>query len=195
MSLQYARMCVCAQQLRTQDSANSYAANLYDAVILFALAAGEHLDELSNGALIVAAMRNVSFDGMTGRVQIDQSGDLKESLRAMNYVLEGDGTMHGKQIGVYSALDRQYSAVQHDVIWPGGSDVVPFAWLSCQVGAYLVQQSRCTPCPPGSASVGGTVTACVQCSAGMRSAAASFGPACRLSRMLDPPWGAASFFL
>jgi hypothetical protein len=183
------------QHLRTQDSANSYAANLYDAVILFALAAGEHLDELSNGALIVAAMRNVSFDGMTGRVQIDQSGDLKESLRAMNYVLEGDGTMHGKQMGVYSTLDRQYSAVQHDVIWPGGSDVVPFAWLSCQVGAYLVQQSRCTPCPPGSASVGGTVTACVQCSAGMRSAAASFGPACRLSRMLDPPWGAASFFL
>jgi ABC-type branched-subunit amino acid transport system substrate-binding protein len=79
------------QHLRTQDSANSYAANLYDAVILFALAAGEHLDELSNGALIVAAMRNLSFDGMTGRVQIDQSGDMKESLRAMNYVLEGDG--------------------------------------------------------------------------------------------------------
>ena len=134
-------------------------------------------------------MKNVSFDGMTGRVQIDQSGDMKESLRAMNYVLEGDRTMHGKQIGVYSALDRQYSAVQHDVIWPGGCDVVPFAWLSCQVGAYLVQQSRCTPCLPGSASVGGTVTACMQCSAGMRSAAASFGPACRLSRMLDPNRG------
>jgi hypothetical protein len=156
------------QHLAGDESANLYAANLYDAVMLFALATGEHLDGISNGALIVAAMRNASFDGMTGRVQIDEFGDMKESLRAMNYVLEDNGLMRGKQIGVYSALERQYSAGEQRVVWPGGSNVLPISWLSCEVGAYIVEQSFCQPCGAGWVSVGGTLTACLECSAGMR---------------------------
>jgi hypothetical protein len=44
------------------------------------------------------------------------------------------------------------------------------AWLptfSCEVGLYASDNgTSCVPCPPGSSSVGGAVTACVHCSAG-----------------------------
>jgi hypothetical protein len=43
---------------------------------------------------------------------------------------------------------------------------VPLEKLTCDVGHYAVNGTSCAPCPPGSASVGGTATACVQCSAG-----------------------------
>ena len=104
-----------------------YAANLYDAVMLYAVAAGKHLDELSNGTLIVNSMRNASFAGMTGRVELDEDGDMKESIRAMNYLLKSDEKqMHGSQIGVHDALSRRYSPLQNiEVIWPGGLRVVP----------------------------------------------------------------------
>ena len=156
------------QHLGDAESTSLYAANLYDAITLFAVAASKHIGDL-NGKLIVDAMRNASFDGMTGRVLLDESGDMKESIRTMNYVLEADGIMRGRRMGTYSGLNREYSAAPYAVIWPGGSSAMPVAWLSCEIGSYLVQQSLCEPCPAGSRSVGGTVTSCQQCSAGLRS--------------------------
>jgi hypothetical protein len=95
--------------------------------MLYAVAAGKHLDELSNGTLIVNAMRSASFAGMTGRVELDGDGDMKESIRAMNYLLKSDEKqMHGSQIGVHDALSRRYSPLQNvEVTWPGGLRVVP----------------------------------------------------------------------
>jgi hypothetical protein len=43
-----------------------------------------------------------------------------------------------------------------------------FPTFACEVGLYAVDKANCVPCPPGSSSVGGAVTACVQCSAGAR---------------------------
>jgi hypothetical protein len=45
------------------------------------------------------------------------------------------------------------------------------AWIppekhSCDVGNYAMNETSCTPCPPGSGSVGGAATACRQCAAG-----------------------------
>ena len=116
------------QRLGNETPTSLYAANLYDAVMLYAIAAGKHLEELSDGKLIVEAMLNASFDGMTGRVELDGAKDLKESIRAMNYLLESDGRMHGRQIGVYDALSHRYSPLQNiEVIWPGGLYTVPSA--------------------------------------------------------------------
>jgi hypothetical protein len=114
------------QQLGDDDSSNLYAANLYDAVMLFASAAGKHLKELSNGKLMVQAMMNASFDGKTGRVELDEQGDLKESISTMNYVVQSGGPMLGRRIGVYDAPSRRYSPVQNvTVVWPGNVHVVP----------------------------------------------------------------------
>jgi len=38
----------------------------------------------------------------------------------------------------------------------------------CDIGNYAVNETSCTPCPPGSASMGGIASACVQCLAGAR---------------------------
>ena len=116
------------QRLGDDESTNLYAAYLYDAVMLFAQTAGKHLTELSNGKLIVEAMLNASFEGKTGRVELDHSGDMRESIGAMNYVPESGGTMRGWQIGVYDALSRRYSPLHNDtvaLVWPGNALATP----------------------------------------------------------------------
>ena len=45
---------------------------------------------------------------------------------------------------------------------------VPAEKLTCDVGHYVADATSCAPCLAGSASAGGTATACVQCSAGAR---------------------------
>ena len=105
-----------------------FAANMYDAVVLYAMAIGIGRNSSGplNGRDLVKAMRNVSFDGMTGRVEIDENGDMKESIRAMNYLLGSDGAMRGRQIGVYSAPSGRYSPLEsHTIVWPGGSGAAP----------------------------------------------------------------------
>jgi atrial natriuretic peptide receptor A len=126
---------------QTLDSNNRnptpFSANLYDAVILFALAAGNHLQELSNGKVMVEAMRNASFDGMTGRVEIDQSGDMKESLLVLNYLLGNDGSMKRNTMGVYDALSRHYNPARgYTIVWPGGVGATPKdSPMTCPPGA------------------------------------------------------------
>jgi hypothetical protein len=155
------------QKLDNSTVVNLYAANLYDAIMLYATVAGRHLGELSDGKLMAQAMRNVSFHGMTGKVTIDQNGDMKESIRASNYQLHPDGRMRSSKMGVFDGASRQYIAVENaSVVWPGGSNVPPISWLSCDVGMYLVEQKRCMPCLAGTTSPGGTVRACIKCSAG-----------------------------
>jgi ABC-type branched-subunit amino acid transport system substrate-binding protein/serine/threonine protein kinase len=114
------------QALLNETGPNVYAANMYDAVMLFAKVTGEHLDERSNGSLIVEAMKNASFDGITGRVELDSNGDMKESIRVLNYVREHDGTMSGRSMGVYHALRGRYAPDPNcTIIWPGGAGSMP----------------------------------------------------------------------
>jgi hypothetical protein len=56
---------------------------------------------------------------------------MKESIRAINFLLQSDGSMHGKRVGVYNAVDRQYTAdPNRTIIWPGGTTSVPVDnWL------------------------------------------------------------------
>jgi hypothetical protein len=112
-----------------EDALSSpFAANMYDAVMLYALAlaAATDLGRSPNGEFVAKAMRNVSFDGMTGRVELDENGDMRESIGAMNSVLESDGAVHGRQVGVYSGLSRRYSPTWNNtVVWPGGVWTVP----------------------------------------------------------------------
>jgi ABC-type branched-subunit amino acid transport system substrate-binding protein len=102
-----------------------FAANMYDAVTLYGMAT-RNASWLSNGAQTVQAMQNLSFDGMTGRVELDENGDMRESIGAMNYVLESEGSMRGRQIGVYDGPSRFYSPLQNrTVVWPGDVRTMP----------------------------------------------------------------------
>jgi ABC-type branched-subunit amino acid transport system substrate-binding protein len=106
--------------------ASAYAANLYDAVMLYANIAGSHPDDLSNGELIFAALMNASFDGMTGKVEFDRSGDMQQSIEAVNYLIGEDGAMYGRPIGVYDFRSLRYVPLPNStVVWPGGVSTLP----------------------------------------------------------------------
>jgi hypothetical protein len=110
-----------------------FAANMYDAVMLFALAATSNSSRLSNGVPTLKAMTSVSFDGMTGPVELDENGDMKVSIRAVNYVLERDGAMLGRQIGVMQGPSQRYSPLQNStVLWPGGVHTMPADFAEAQ---------------------------------------------------------------
>jgi hypothetical protein len=103
-----------------------FAANMYDAIMLFTMAIGSNTSRRLNGRHLAQVMMNMSFDGMSGRVELDERGDMKESISAMNYVVQSGGTMHGRRIGVYDAPSRRYSPVQNaTVFWPGNVHTVP----------------------------------------------------------------------
>jgi hypothetical protein len=103
-----------------------FAAKMYDAVVLFAMAATANSSQLLNGVPTFEAMTSVSFDGMTGRVELDANGDMKESISAVNYVLWKDGTIHGEQIGVADGLGHRFSPLGNGtMVWPGGAHVLP----------------------------------------------------------------------
>jgi hypothetical protein len=71
-------------------------------------------------------MMNISFDGMTGKVELDTSGNMKESISVMNYVLESNEAMRGRLIGVCDGLSPRYSPLMNStVIWPGGVQELP----------------------------------------------------------------------
>jgi hypothetical protein len=106
--------------------ATPFAAKMYDAVMLYAMAVGSSSSRRLSGRHLAQVMMNMSFDGMSGRVELDEHGDLEESISAMNYVAQSGGTMRGRRIGVYDAPSRRYSPVQNDtVVWPGNVHAVP----------------------------------------------------------------------
>jgi hypothetical protein len=90
------------------------------------MAVGSNSSERLNGRHFADVMMNMSFDGMSGRVELDEHGDLKESISAMNYVVESGGTMRGRRIGVYDAPSRRYLPVHNStVVWPGNVHAIP----------------------------------------------------------------------
>ncbi len=79
---------------------------------------------------------------------------------------------HAQQ-NMLGAIDSGLSAMQATCAWlrkeensPVWEAWVPVEKFTCDVGHYVVDATSCAPCLAGSASVGGTSTACMQCSAG-----------------------------
>ncbi len=128
-----------AQQLDALST--PFAANMYDAVMLYAMAVGSISSQRLNGRSVVLAMINMSFDGMSGRVELDEHGDLKQSISAMNYVVLSGGTMRGRRIGVYDAPNRRSwygpeMCMLFPQIWPHrrpSKDLTPSGFLWAQV--------------------------------------------------------------
>jgi ABC-type branched-subunit amino acid transport system substrate-binding protein len=103
-----------------------YAANLYDAILLYATVLTDLLRQngtraVVSGAVIVTAMKDATIDGMTGRVQLDGNGDMKETIRVSNY--RGASSV---QVGEYDPFTRAYTPSNETSIeWPGATIAVP----------------------------------------------------------------------
>ena len=79
---------------------------------------------------------------------------------AQEAILAGIGIEGQSVMGAVCTWMRQEANV---AVW---QHWIPVEKFTCDVGHYVVNGTSCAPCPPGSASVDGTATACVQCSAG-----------------------------
>ena len=104
---------------------STYAANMYDAVVLYATALAAVNATMPGGRQLVQAMRNLSFRGMTGQVALDTNLDMLEVIEVMNYATAG-----ARQVGLcYPRLGgthRHYEPVANrQVVWPGGSSEIP----------------------------------------------------------------------
>ena len=106
---------------------SSYAASLFDAVLLFAHAATRVLASGGNvrdGTALVKAMTNISFEGIQQRrVELDANGDAIEPYSIMSYLEQADGEMGGVEVGQYAS--RKLKLRVADVRWPGNTTRVP----------------------------------------------------------------------
>ena len=107
----------------------TYSQTLYDAVMLYAHAATKVLSEggdLRDGQAVTAAVRSTTFEGVGGSaVVLDENGDRVESYEIMNYVVGADGAISGVPVGKYDSTERQYTAYERVVVWPGSTMEVP----------------------------------------------------------------------
>ena len=109
-------------------SVGGHAANLWDAVYLFAHAATRVIaagGSVNDGIGLVKEMRNISFQGIEQVVVLNEDGDRLESYEVMNYVLGADGAMESVPVGLYNSSERTYSAYGREVIWPGNTTDTP----------------------------------------------------------------------
>ena len=100
-----------------------YAANLYDALMLATFA---HINQSTHAPKgnLMTAIKESKFDGMSGQITLDEHGDVRESVAAMNYVLQ-DGKMKSSELGVCKpVLSREYRVTAHPV-WPGNATETP----------------------------------------------------------------------
>jgi hypothetical protein len=107
----------------TQPDVTPFAANMYDAVMLYATVAWDYPEQVRNGTRIVSAMMNTSVDGISGRVQLDARGDMIESIQMVNYA-EQNGT-NLQRVGVYDGVQRRFSRLAVTLYWPGGVTQIP----------------------------------------------------------------------
>jgi hypothetical protein len=110
-----------------------YAANLYDAMWLFALVKTRN-ESLSKKALFNSLM-TASFQGKTGHVQFDENGDMLLTVVVVNYVLEIEGAskrrgsdqtkMVSKEVMAYNPQTGMFSGSGVQIVWPGGTTEKP----------------------------------------------------------------------
>ena len=102
------------------------AANLYDAVYLFARAADALLRQgtaLNYRGALLKELKNTTFVGLSGRVTLDPQGDRVEQLGIMNYLGLSNATM----IGIWSDLAGFSRLPVQALVWPGGAAEIPSA--------------------------------------------------------------------
>ena len=109
-----------------QAAVDLYAAELFDAVYLFAHAATRVMEaggDVSSGAQMMQVMRNISFVGIQQRtVALDANGDAIQPYSVMNYV-EENAEMRSVEVGWYESGQLELKVA--DVRWPGNATTVP----------------------------------------------------------------------
>ena len=129
-----------------------YAANLYDAILLYANTLHNNPEAQDDSVRLKDQMiAGVAFDGKTGRVALDEQGDLIQSISVMNSKLGSDGTMVQQAVGLFDGATKEMTPMTQRVTWPGGESVTPidsppietgfntiWAVVGCLIGAAVL---------------------------------------------------------
>ncbi|XP_078695291.1 retinal guanylyl cyclase 2-like [Branchiostoma floridae x Branchiostoma belcheri] len=112
---------------------------LYDSVITMATAINNTMpdhrstDGLTNGTAITRRMREVEFEGLSGRVSFDQSGERMFNFALMQHPMDGGSpeTLIMLEASYLDGSTLQYRGVQHDgvfqtVLLPGPDPACKF---------------------------------------------------------------------
>ncbi|KAL3836855.1 hypothetical protein ACJMK2_022266 [Sinanodonta woodiana] len=107
-----------------------HAGLLHDAIYLYAMGLDTvlgHGGTVQNGSMIIDALINTSFSGMTGKVIIDTNG-----TRKANYHLHNIQNSHYVTIAVSNGsmggMSHYHGA---DIVWPGGKLITPLGRPVC----------------------------------------------------------------
>jgi hypothetical protein len=73
--------------------------------------------------------------------------------------------MDAEELSAMQAVCAWMRQEENAALWQAW---VPAEKHTCEAGHYAVDATSCAPCMPGSSSIGGTATACLECSAGAR---------------------------
>jgi hypothetical protein len=131
-----------------------YASNLYDAILLYAHAYRSYSEVQDDSSSLKDRMiKSVSFDGMTGRVDLDEHGDMMQSISIVNIKLGTNGVIVQEAVGLFDGATQQMSPTFKIIAptWPGGARETPIdsalteeafntVWIlvGCLVGATLL---------------------------------------------------------
>ncbi|XP_052131818.1 receptor-type guanylate cyclase gcy-28, partial [Frankliniella occidentalis] len=126
----------------SDEEVNFFIGAFYDGVQLLGMALNETLTEggdITDGVAVTRRMWNREFDGITGHVRIDDSGD-----RDADYsVLDLDPiTGRFEEVAHYSGLTKNYTPLMGKQIhWPGGSTGPPPDVPAC---GFMNTDPQCT---------------------------------------------------
>ncbi len=120
------------------------AANLYDAVYLFAHAADALLRQgvaVNHRGALLEQLKNTTFMGLSGRVTLDSQGDRVEQLGIINFALRGQSHPTANCFGIVGhydlALEIFVPNLQYQPMWPGRTTDPPSGHFSPTVTVAL----------------------------------------------------------
>ncbi|XP_035692506.1 atrial natriuretic peptide receptor 1-like [Branchiostoma floridae] len=115
--------------MQRYEKVDVYAAMLYDAVMLYALALDDALKEGesdTNGARVAQLMTDRTFDGIAGSVSIDEYGD-----RSPNYVIQNLKGDRFEDIAEFATANKSLDMRDVDIVWAGGKSAPPIDSPEC----------------------------------------------------------------
>ncbi|OAF64940.1 Mitochondrial FAD-linked sulfhydryl oxidase erv1, partial [Intoshia linei] len=117
---EYAELSRLYESEGNADQINSITSGFYDAVLLYAITINETISEgkiYSNGTYVNNKLWNKSFDGITGKVTINENGDRNSDYSLLN--MEPITGKFRKVIDFY-ADEKRYQPVKGEKLyWPG----------------------------------------------------------------------------
>ncbi|XP_066267244.1 atrial natriuretic peptide receptor 1-like [Branchiostoma lanceolatum] len=115
--------------MQRYEKVDVYAAMLYDAVMLYALALDDALNDgesETNGVRVAQLMTDRTFDGIAGTVSIDEYGD-----RSPNYVIQNLKGDRFEDIANFATANKSLEMRDVDVVWAGGKTSPPVDSPEC----------------------------------------------------------------